>query len=236
VEKLAMLEVRGLSVRSPQGWLALDGVTIMAQPGDTVAVVGSNGAGKSTLLQAIAGLERSDRGQVIYRGRSLLGLPPRQRVAAGIVYAPERARILSGLSVLDNLRIGAWLRRDRTAVAADLARLFEWVPALGARRRERADALPVAQRQMLALGRALLSRPGVLLLDETLVGLQEDERTRFAAMLKALSAAETITLLAEQHLLSVRAIAGRAYGLHGGRVVWSGSTAAAEHAGPCARV
>lgn len=231
-----MLEIRDLSVRSPRGWLALDGVTLMAHPGETVAVVGSNGAGKSTLLRAIAGLERPDGGQLSYQARSLLGLSPRQRVAAGIVYAPERARILSGLSVLDNLRIGAWPRRDRTAVAGEIARLFEWFPALGARRRERADALPAAQRQMLALGRALLSRPHVLLLDEALVGLHTDERALFATMLKTLNAGEAITLLAEQDLSSVRMIAGRAYELRSGRVVWSGSTAAPEHADPSARV
>ena len=230
-----MLELRDLSVRSPHGWLAVDGVTIMAHPGETVAVVGSNGAGKSTLLRAIAGLERPDGGEASYGGRSILGLSPRQRVGAGIVYAPERARILPGLSVLDNLRIGAWLRRDRIAVAADLARVFEWFPALAARRRERAEALPVAQRQMLALGRALLSAPRVLLLDEALVGLHEDEQ-RFAVVLKALNAGDTITLLAEQHLSSVRTIASRAYGLRSGRLVWSGSAATPEHGALSAQV
>ncbi len=231
-----MFELRDLSVRSPQGWLAVDGVTLMAHPGETVAVVGSNGAGKSTLLRAIAGLERPGGGEVRYRGRSLLGLSPRQRVAAGIVYAPERGRILPGLSVLDNLRIGAWLRRDRTAVAADLARVFEWLPALAARRRERAETLPVAHRQMLALGRALLSAPRVLLLDEALVGLQEDESARFATVLKTLNAGETITLLAEQNLSSIRTIASRAYGLRSGRLVWSGSAATPEHSALFAQV
>jgi branched-chain amino acid transport system ATP-binding protein len=226
----AVLEIRDLSVRSPQGWLALDGVTVTAQPGEIVAVVGSNGAGKSTLLRTIAGLESAEAGTISFRGRALAELAPRQRVSAGIVYAPERARILPGLSVLDNLRIGAWLRRDRTTVSRDLARVFEWFPTLRTRRRRRAEVLSGADRQMLALGRAVMAAPQVLLLDEPLVGLDAEARARFGAIFEALRNEGISMLVAEQGLSHIATVANRVYGLQNGRIALSGSPAAVAYA------
>ena len=225
-----MLEVRELSVRSRQGWLALHGVTITAHPGEIVAVVGSNGAGKSTLLRTIAGLERAEAGTVRFRGRALAELAPRRRVSAGIVFAPEHGRIFPGLSVLDNLRIGAWLRRDRTAVARDLARVFDWFPALRTHRRRRAEALSGADRQMLALGRAVMSAPQLLLLDEPLAGLDREARARFAAIFDALRNEGISILVAEHGLSGIEPVANRVYGLQNGRIALSGSPAAVAHA------
>jgi branched-chain amino acid transport system ATP-binding protein len=227
---LAMLEVRELSVRSRQGWLALDGVTVTAHPGEIVAVVGSNGAGKSTLLRTIAGLESAEAGTVSFRGRPLAGAAPRQRVSAGIVFAPEHARIFPGLSVLDNLRIGAWLRRDRTTVARDLARVFEWFPALQTRRRRRAEVLSGADRQMLALGRAVMSAPQVLLLDEPLAGLDAEARSRVAAIFDTLKNEGIVILVTEHGLSGLETVANRVYGLQNGRIALSGSPAAVAHA------
>jgi branched-chain amino acid transport system ATP-binding protein len=227
---LAMLEVRELSVRSRQGWLALDGVTVTAHPGEIVALVGSNGAGKSTLLRTIAGLERAEAGTVRFGGRDLAELAPRQRVSAGIVFAPEHARIFSGLSVLDNLRIGAWLRRDRTTVVRDLARVFEWFPALRTRQRGRAEILSVDGRQMLAMGRAVMSAPQVLLLDEPLAGLDAAARAQFAGILDALRNEGISILVAEHGLSGIATVANRVYGLQNGRIASSGSPAAVAHA------
>ncbi len=227
---LAMLEARGLRVRCPQGRLALDGVTVMAHPGEIVAVVGANGAGKSTLLRTIAGLVSPEAGTVSFHGRPLVGLAPRQRVAAGIVYAPEHARILPRLSVLDNLAIGAWLRHDRSAVGQDLARVFEWFPQLRQRPRRAAEALSGIERRQLALGRALMSAPRVLLLDEPLVGLDAEARARFAAIFVTLRNERAAILVAEHDLSAIGTLADRAYVLRSGRIAFSGSPAALEHA------
>ena len=221
-----MLEARELRVRSPHGQLALDAVTVMAHPGEIVAVVGANGAGKSTLLRTIAGLETPEAGTVSFHGRPLVGLPPRQRVAAGIVYAPERARILPGLSVIDNLAIGAWLRRDRGAVARDLARVLEWFPELKQRLRRPAGALSGAARQKLAFGRTLMSASRALLLDEPLVGLDAEALARFAAIFETLRHKRATILVAERDLSAIGTLAERVYGLRRGRMAASGSPAA----------
>lgn len=225
-----MLEARALRVRCPQGQLALDGVTVMAHPGEIVAVVGANGAGKSTLLRTIAGLVSPEAGTVSFDGHPLLGLAPRQRVAAGIVYAPERARILPRLSVLDNLAIGAWLRRDRSAVARDLARVFDWFPELKQRPRRPAEALSGEERRKLAFGRSLMSAPRVLLLDEPLVGLDAEARARFVTIFETLRKDQATILVAEHGLSTLGALADRVYGLRGGRIALSGSPAALVHA------
>lgn len=216
-------------MRSPQGGLALDGVTVMAHPGEIVAVVGSNGAGKSTLLRTIAGLVSPEAGTVSFHGRRLVGLAPQQRVAAGIVYAPEHARILPRLSVLDNLAIGAWLRRDRRAVERDLARMFEWFPELTQHLRRPAEALSSVERRTLALGRSLMSAPQVLLLDEALVGLDVEAHARFAAIFETLSNDRATILVAEHDLSAIGTLADRVYGLRNGRIASSGSPAALMH-------
>jgi branched-chain amino acid transport system ATP-binding protein len=220
-----MLEARELKVRTPQGHLALDGVTVMAHPGEIVAVVGAHGAGKSTLLRTIAGLERPEAGAISFRGQPLVGLAPRQRVAAGIVYAPAHARVLPKLSVHDNLVIGGWLRHDRSAVGRDLARVFEWFPELKRRLRRPAQALSGVERQQLALGRSLMSAPRVLLLDEPLVGLDAESRARFAAIFAALRHERVAILVAEHGFSAFGTLADRAYGLRSGRIALSGSPA-----------
>lgn len=225
-----MLEARDLRVRYPRGPLALDGVTVMAHRDEIIAIVGPNGSGKSTLLRVIAGLVALQAGTVSLNQDRIDGLRPHRRVARGIAFAPERAPMLPRLSVLDNLLIGAWLRRNRREVARDLERVWEWFPALRERRRRLAESLSGGERQMLALGRALMSAPRVLLLDEPLVGLDADARARFAAIVRALRSDHVAIMLTERDLLGVGGMADRAYGLRSGRVVFSGSAAALAHA------
>lgn len=226
-----MIEARDLRVRSSRGPLALDGVTVVVHQDEVVAIVGPNGSGKSTLLRAIAGLVAPESGTVCVNRDSVVGLPAHRRAARGISYAPEHARILPRLSVLENLAIGAWLRRDRREVARDLARVLEWFPALRERRRRPAESLSAGERQMLALGRALLSAPQVLLLDEPLAGLPADARAHIVAIVRMLRNEHVAVLLAEHDLSGVRDIADRVYGLRGGRIVGSGPPAALERAG-----
>jgi branched-chain amino acid transport system ATP-binding protein len=226
-----VIEARDLRVRYSRGPLVLDGVTVVAHRDEVVAVIGPNGSGKSTLLRVIAGLVAPEAGTVRVNHDSIVGLPPHRRAARGISYAPEHARILPRLSVLENLAIGAWLRRDRREVARDLERVFEWFPALRERRRRPAESLSGGERQMLALGRALLSAPQVLLLDELLAGLDTDARARLGAIVRMLGNEHVAILLAEHDPFGVRDIADRVYGLRGGRIVCTGSPGALERAG-----
>lgn len=224
-----MLEACDLRVHYPRGPLALDGVGILVHPGEVVAVVGPNGSGKSTLLRALAGLVPIQEGVIHLNGESLTALPPHRRVARGIVYAPERARILATLSVRENLLIGAWLRRDPSAVAHDLARVLELFPALREHQRFPATSLSGGERQMVVLGRVLMSAPRVLLLDEPLMGLDTTARQRVLTILRGLRQEQVAVLLTEHDLPAVREVADRAYGLRSGRVVFGGSAAALEN-------
>jgi branched-chain amino acid transport system ATP-binding protein len=218
-----VIEARDLRVHYHRGPLALDGVSVMVHPGEVVAVVGPNGSGKSTLLRVLAGLVPPQAGAVHLDGQALTGLPPHQRAARGLILVPERGRILAGLSVRDNLAIGAWRRRDRRAVADDLERVFALFPALKEREHRLAQSLSGGERQMLVLGRALMSAPRVLLLDEPLIGLDSQARQRGVSMIRMFRDSEVAVLLTEHDLAGVREIAARAYGLRGGRVVFSGS-------------
>ncbi len=225
-----MVEARDLRVRYPRGPLALDGVTVMVHPGEVVAIVGPNGAGKSTLLRAMAGLVAPEAGTIHVDGESLIGQAPHRLAARGICYAPERARVLRTLSVRENLLIGAWLRRDRGAVARDLDRTFESFPPLAERRRRAAWSLSGGERQMLAIGRTLMAAPRVLLLDEPLVGLDPEARARVASIIRRLREEQLAVLLSEHDRAGAQEIADRAYGLRSGRVVFSGSAASLGHA------
>jgi branched-chain amino acid transport system ATP-binding protein len=221
-----MLEARDLRVPHPQGRLALDGVTIMAHRGEAVAIVGPNGSGKSTLLRVIAGVVAALSGTVSLDHDPVDALPPHRRAARGIAYAPEHARILPGLSVVDNLMIGAWLRRDRRAVRRDLDRIFEWFPVLREYRRRPAGALSGGHRQMAAIGRAVMAAPRTLLLDEPFVGLDAADRAAVAAVVRMLKTDQLAVLLTEPDPETAQEIADRAYGLRSGRLVFSGSAAA----------
>ncbi|HKV43301.1 MAG TPA: ATP-binding cassette domain-containing protein [bacterium] len=225
-----MLSTRGLRLRSPHGSLALDDVTVVAHPGEVVVLVGPNGSGKSTLLRTLAGLVRPDAGTIHLNGEPLLPHPAHRRAGRGLAYAPAPPGILAGLSVRDNLEVGAWHRRDRRAVARDLHRILEEFPPLREHLHHRAESLPAAPRRMLALGRAVMSAPQALLLDEPLGGLDAQAAECLRRAIRRIRD-EGVALLAAEHDLSgALAIADRAYGFRGGRVVFSGSPSALAYA------
>jgi branched-chain amino acid transport system ATP-binding protein len=165
-----LLEVRGLEVHY-QKVAALKGVDIAVRAGGIVTIIGANGAGKSTALRAISGLAKPSAGEIRFKGERIDTLPPEKIVARGIAHVPEGRRVFPGLTVEENLRTGAFLRRDKRAVEADLAGVYAHFPRLKERRRQWARTLSGGEQQMLAIGRALMSRPKLLLLDEPSMGL-----------------------------------------------------------------
>ena len=225
-----MLEARGLCVRSPCAPPALDEVSVSAQSGEVVAVVGPNGSGKSTLLRVIAGLVRPHAGVIRLNGESIAGLPPERRAARGLIYAPEGGRTPLGLSVRETLLVGAWLTRSRRAVERDLERVLDLFPILRDRLQSSTDAFSAGDRQILALARALMSNPRVLLLDEPLTNLDAQARRRVLDLIRALSSDGVAIVTTEHELSWATAVANRVYILRAGGVVFSASAAAIGHA------
>src|SRR5262249_17798327 len=150
---------------------ALRGVSLKVAAGEIVTLIGGNGAGKSTLLKSIAGLLPSDSGEVTFQGQSITRKPSHRVVALGIVYVPEGRRVFPRLTVRENLEMGAFLRRDRSSIAEDLGRMFQLFPILRDRQKQMGSTLSGGEQQMLAIARALMSRPKLLMLDEPSMGL-----------------------------------------------------------------
>jgi branched-chain amino acid transport system ATP-binding protein len=217
-----MLDVRNLEAR--YGRIpALKGIDLTIKAGEMVALVGANGAGKSTLLRALSGVQRSS-GEIFFEGEDLQSLPPHERVALGIVHAPEGRQVFGPLSVEDNLRLGAY-RRGRARSAASLERVYAMFPVLAERREQPAGSLSGGQQQMLAIGRALMAQPRLLLLDEPSMGLAPRLVAEIFACVQRLRAADTALLLVEQNARAALAIADRAYVLETGRIVLTGTGA-----------
>ena len=165
-----MLEIKELRV-SYGGIRALQGVDLVVYPGDVVSLIGANGAGKSTTLRAISRIVKVTSGSITYGGEDLLALRPEQVVRKGIAHCPEGRRVLTRLSIQDNLALGAYVRSDRAAIAADLDEQYDLFPRLRERKDQLAGTLSGGEQQMLAIARALMSRPKLLLLDEPSLGL-----------------------------------------------------------------
>ncbi len=204
---------------------ALKGVSLHVNEGEIVALVGANGAGKSTALNAICGLVPVRAGEMNFQGRDLLGLRPDQVVALGITQVPEGRLIFGEMTVLDNLLLGAYLRlrgRERAAVREDLERMLEMFPILQERRNQPAGNLSGGEQQMLAVGRALMARPRLLLLDEPTIGLAPRLAHQILDTVAGLRAQGTTILLVEQNVLASLRIADRGYVLETGRVVLEG--------------
>jgi branched-chain amino acid transport system ATP-binding protein len=217
-----MLEVRALECaygRIP----ALKGVDLEVRAGELVALVGGNGAGKTTLLRAISGVQRA-RGRVLFDGEDLSGAPAERRVSVGIVQVPEGRQVFGPLSVEDNLRLGAY-RRGRAASARSLERVYAMFPPLAERRRHAAGNLSGGQQQMLAIGRALMAQPRLLLLDEPSMGLAPRLVAEIFACVQALRDADMALLLVEQNARAALAIADRGYVLETGTIVLQGTGA-----------
>jgi branched-chain amino acid transport system ATP-binding protein len=217
-----LLEVRNISV-SYRGLIAISDASLHVNAQEIVAVAGANGAGKSTLLKTIAGMERAQAGSVCFDGQRIDQLPPHKVTALGIAYVPENKRLFPRLSVADNLRLGSYLHRERPDREEPLERVYALFPRLKERLAQRAETLSGGEQQMLAIGRALMTRPRLLMLDEPSQGIMPklvDEI--FDSVLTIRKLGVTVAIV-EQRLAECLAIADRAYVLQSGRVALSGT-------------
>jgi branched-chain amino acid transport system ATP-binding protein len=202
---------------------ALKGVSLHVDAGEIVALIGANGAGKTTTLRTISGLQRPRRGTITFDGQRIDGLPPHEIAARGLVHAPEGRRLFHRMTVLENLELGAYTRRDHASFRADVERIYQLFPRLAERAQQRAGTLSGGEQQMLAIARALMARPRLLLLDEPSMGLAPlVVETIFETLLEINRQGVTI-LLVEQNAHMALAIAHRGYVLETGRVILADS-------------
>jgi branched-chain amino acid transport system ATP-binding protein len=216
-----MLEVENLRV-SYGAVQALHGVSLRVERGQIVTLIGSNGAGKTTTLRAISGLLRCSADRLHFEGRDLRGLPPHEIVRLGVAHAPEGRGIFANLTVNENLEMGAFARRDREQVRQDRERVLGLFPRLRERLTQNAGTLSGGEQQMLSIGRALLARPRLLLLDEPSLGLAPQIVQLIFRVIREINQAGTTILLVEQNAHMALGIAHRAYVLEVGRIVMEG--------------
>ena len=219
-----MLQARDLTT-AYSGLIAISNVSIEVASGEIVCVAGANGAGKSTLLKSIAGMERPRAGAVMLEGQRIDGLAPHLITARGIAFVPENRRLFPRLSVRDNLRLGSYLFRGRADREKPLERVVALFPRLAERLDQRAETLSGGEQQMLAIGRALMTRPRLLMLDEPSQGIMPKLVDEIFAAVTAIRDAGTTVLIVEQRLAECLEIADRAYVLQTGRVLMSGTAA-----------
>jgi branched-chain amino acid transport system ATP-binding protein len=213
------------NVKSAYGRIeVLHGVTLHVAAGEIVTLIGANGAGKTTLLHAISGVQPITGGAIRFEGELIEQQPAHARVAFGISQVPEGRQVFEPLSVKDNLRLGAWSRRG-TDLESDLARVYGLFPMLEAIWEKPAGALSGGQQQMLAIGRALMAKPRLLLLDEPSMGLAPNLVDQVLSVIRALKDDSLTILLVEQNARAALAIADRAYVLETGRITLSGTAA-----------
>jgi len=220
---VSLLEVR--DVRVSYGSIeAVKGVTFSVEAGSLVTLIGSNGAGKTTVLRTISGLLCPTEGEIHFDGERIDRLPAHQIVERGIAHSPEGRRIFPRMTVQENLELGAFTRTDGpTAVAGDVDGVYDRFPVLGERRAQAAGTMSGGEQQMLALGRALMCRPRLLMLDEPSMGLSPIVMRRIFDALAELKASGTTVLLVEQNASAALALADEAHVLETGRIVLSGS-------------
>lgn len=216
-----MLELERVSV-SYGHVRAVDGISLSVGAGQIVALIGPNGAGKSTTLAAISGLVHPASGRILFDGADITKLAPHQIVDRGIIQVPEGRAILSQMSVIENLELGAYRRRDRDAVRTDLDGFLARFPVLGERRHAQAGSLSGGEQQMLAIARGLMARPRLLLLDEPSMGLAPQMVSRIFAIVREIHAQGATILLVEQNARQALAIADQAYVMESGRIVLAG--------------
>lgn len=217
-----MLSVSG--VVSSYGQIeVLHEIDLTIRSGEIVSLVGANGAGKSTLLMAISGLQPLDRGEMVIEGSNLRKMSPDKRVSNGIVQVPEGRQVFKDLSVHDNLRLGAYTRRQGPEVASDLQKVYARFPILEQKRNNLAGELSGGQQQMLAIGRALMARPRLLLLDEPSMGLAPLIVEEIFGIIRELKEEGMTVFLVEQNASQALALADRGYVLETGRVVLEGT-------------
>lgn len=217
-----MLEIRNLAVSYGQQF-AIEDVTLSVPPSSIVALIGANGAGKTTTLRAIAGLTPSRSGQTVFRGKDITKFGPADIVMQGIAMSPEGRRVFADMTVHDNLLIGSYLNKDKADVARSLERMYNYFPRLRDRSKQYAGSLSGGEQQMLAIGRALMSRPKLLLLDEPSLGLAPLVVKEISRLLIAISREEDISVvLVEQNATMALRLASHAYVMEKGKIVLEG--------------
>jgi branched-chain amino acid transport system ATP-binding protein len=202
---------------------AVHGVSLTVNEGEVVALIGANGAGKTTTMRAISGIRPLSAGRIEFAGEDISRLRPDLRVIRGLCQSPEGRQIFPGMTVLENLDMGAYTRRDRAGMAADLERVFGLFPRLAERRRQAGGTLSGGEQQMLAIGRALMSRPKLLLLDEPSMGLAPMLIQQIFTIIEEINTQGTTVLVVEQNAQQALSRAHRAYVLETGRIVKEGS-------------
>jgi branched-chain amino acid transport system ATP-binding protein len=201
---------------------ALQGISLEVHPGEIVTLLGANGAGKTTTLKTIHGLIHARRGRVEFEGHDITGMPAHEHVKHGIGQAPEGRRIFSRMTVMENLQMGAYSRKDTSGLPDDYKRVFELFPRLEERKDQQGGTLSGGEQQMLAIGRALMTRPKLLLLDEPSMGLSPILVEQIFAIIRDINRQGTTILLVEQNALMALGVADRGYVLQTGRIVRSG--------------
>jgi branched-chain amino acid transport system ATP-binding protein len=220
--KVKLLKVEGLTVYYGKA-LALQNVNLHIEKGELVALIGPNGAGKSTLLKTISGLVKPTEGKILFNGMDLTGLKPNVIAKYGLTHCPEHSRLAPDLTVLENLELGAYLRKDKDKIKEDLEYVFQLFPVLKERLNQKAGTMSGGEQQMIAIGRALMARPQLLLLDEPMLGLSPIMKSRILSAVKAIRTGGVTTFLVEQDARSALKIVDRVYVLENGTIVMEGS-------------
>ncbi len=219
---MALLEVKDLQVY--YGMIqALKGISFEVGQGEVIALIGANGAGKTTTLHAVTGLLPKKAGTVTLGGKDITKIPPHKIVEMGMAHVPEGRRVFAHLSVYQNLKMGAYIRREKEEFSRNLEMVYQKFPRLKERRNQPAGTLSGGEQQMLAMGRALMSQPKILLMDEPSMGLSPIFVNEIFKIIEEVSAAGTTVLLVEQNAKKALSIADRAYVLETGNIVLSGN-------------
>nr|WP_330362005.1 ABC transporter ATP-binding protein [Pseudobutyrivibrio ruminis] len=201
---------------------ALKGISFEVNKGEVIALIGANGAGKTTTLQTISGMLQPTSGKVLLEGTDITKVPGHKIVSMGLAHVPEGRRVFGGLTVLENLKMGAYTRSSKAEIADSLDRIYESFPRLKERQNQLAGTLSGGEQQMLAMGRALMSKPSIVLMDEPSMGLSPIYVDEIFKIIEEISDAGTTVLLVEQNAKKALAIANRAYVLETGNIVLSG--------------
>ncbi|CAM5572198.1 ABC transporter ATP-binding protein [Streptomyces abikoensis] len=218
----ALLEVDNLRVA--YGKIeAVKGISFTVRAGQVVTLIGTNGAGKTTTLRTLSGLLKPLAGTIRFDGRPLTGIPAHRIVALGLAHSPEGRHIFPRLTITENLQLGAFLRKDTDGIAKDIRRVYDLFPILGERARQAAGTLSGGEQQMLAMGRALMSRPKLLMLDEPSMGLSPIMMQKIMATITELKASGTTILLVEQNARAALSLADRGHVMEIGKIVLSGT-------------
>ena len=219
---MAMLEVKDLEVY--YGVIqAIKGVSFHVEKGEVIALIGANGAGKTTILHTVTGLISPKKGSVIFEGKDITKVPAHKIVSMGMAHVPEGRRVFAELSVYENLKMGAYTRTDKAEIEDSLKNVYKRFPRLEERKNQMSGTLSGGEQQMLAMGRALMSKPGIILMDEPSMGLSPILVNEIFDIIRSVSESGTTVLLVEQNAKKALSIADRAYVLETGNITLEGN-------------